>query len=149
MYEGRPYEIFTGKEDGLVVPKYVEKGWVIRVKEEGKQSRYDFEFLDKDGYVITMQGLSRTFNKEYWHSASLITGILRHGIPIPDVVNIVSSLNFDVDSITTWKNGVARALKHYIKDGTDAGEKCPECGEPLVFEDGCKHCRSCGYSKCG
>lgn len=149
MYEGRPYEIFTGKEDGLVVPKYVEKGWVIRVKEEGKQSRYDFEFLDKDGYVITMQGLSRTFNKEYWNYARLISGILRHGIPIPDVVNIVSSLNFDVDSITTWKNGVARALKHYIKDGTDAGEKCPECGEPLVFEDGCKHCRSCGYSKCG
>ena len=149
MYEGRPYEIFTGKEDSFVLPKWVEKGWVIRTKEEGKKARYDFEFLDKDGYAVNIQGLSRMFNQEYWNYAKLISGILRHGMPIPNVVDLISKLNFDVDSITTWKNGVARALKQYIKNGTDAGEKCPECGEELVFEDGCKHCRNCGYSKCG
>ena len=150
MYEGRPYEIFTGKAENFVLPNWVEKGWVVRNKEENKKARYDFEFLDKDGYLVTIQALSRMFNQEYWNYAKLISGILRHGMPIQNVVELISKLNFDVDSITTWKNGVARALRRYIKDGTDAGEKCPQCGAPLIYTGGCKECSAkCGWSKCG
>ena len=150
MYEGRPYEIFTGKAENFVLPTWVEKGWVIRTKEENKKARYDFEFLDRDGYLVTIQGLSRMFNQEYWNYAKLISGILRHGMPIQNVVELISKLNFDVDSITTWKNGVARALRRYIKDGTDTGEKCPQCGAKIIYTGGCKECSAkCGWSKCG
>ena len=149
MYEGRPYEIFTGKAESFLLPKWVEKGWVIRVKEKGDEhARYDFQFLDHDGYHITMEGLSRTFKKEYWNYAKLISGILRQGMPIANVVELIGKLNFDVDSITTWSNGVARALKRYIKDGTETGEVCPDCGGKLVYVDGCKSCPNCGWSKC-
>lgn len=150
MFEGRPYEIFTGKADSFVLPKWVEKGWVIRTKESGDEhARYDFEFLDQDGYKVTMQGLSRMFKKEYWNYAKLISGVLRHGMPIPNVVELIGKLNFDVDSITTWSNGVARALKRYIKDGTETGETCPDCGGKLIYSGGCKSCPNCGWSKCG
>ena len=149
MYEGHPYEIFTGKADAFVVPKWVEKGYVLRVKEQGAEhARYDFQFLDKDGYRVTIEGLSRMFDQEYWNYAKLISGILRHGMPIPNVVELISKLNFTVDSITTWKNGVARALKRYIKDGAETGESCPDCGSQLVYSGGCKSCPNCGWSKC-
>lgn len=149
MYEGRPYEIFTGRAENFLLPKWVEKGWVIRVKEKGDEhARYDFQFTDHDGYHITMEGLSRMFKKEYWNYAKLISGILRHGMPIPNVVELIGKLNFDVDSITTWSNGVARALKRYIKDGTETGEVCPDCGGKLIYSGGCKSCPDCGWSKC-
>ena len=150
MLDGHPYEIFTGKAENFVLPTWVEKGWVIREKEPDKKARYDFEFLDKDGYKVYIQGLSRMFNQEYWNYAKLISGILRHGMPIQNVVELISKLNFDVDSITTWKNGVARALRRYIKDGTDTGEKCPQCGAKIIYTGGCKECSAkCGWSKCG
>ncbi|MCR4829737.1 MAG: adenosylcobalamin-dependent ribonucleoside-diphosphate reductase [Bacteroidales bacterium] len=150
MFEGRPYEIFTGRSDSFQVPTKVEKGWVIRSKEPGDaHARYDFQYLDQDGYKVTMEGLSRMFNQEYWNYAKLISGILRHGMPIPNVVELISKLTFDVDTITTWKNGVARALRRYIKDGTSTDETCPDCGQKtVVYSGGCKHCTSCGWSKC-
>ena len=149
MYEHRPYEIFTGRAESFVLPKWVEKGWVIRVKEPGQEhARYDFQYLDQDGYHVTMEGLSRMFKKEYWNYAKLISGILRHGMPIPNVVDLIGKLNFDVDSITTWSNGVARALKRYIKDGTETGETCPDCGGKIIYTGGCKSCPNCGWSKC-
>ena len=149
MYEHRPYEIFTGRAENFVLPKWEEKGWVIRVKEKGDEhARYDFQVLDQDGYHVTMEGLSRMFKKEYWNYAKLISGILRHGMPIPNVVDLIGKLNFDVDSITTWSNGVARALKRYIKDGTETGETCPDCGGKIIYTGGCKSCPNCGWSKC-
>ena len=150
MYEGRPYEIFTGRASSFLLPASVEKGWVVRVKEPGDEhARYDFQFLDPDGYKITIEGLSRTFKQEYWNYAKLISGILRHGMPIVNVVDLISKLTFDEDSITTWKNGVARALRRYIKDGTATDEVCPDCGQKsVVYSGGCKHCTNCGWSKC-
>ena len=148
--DGKPYEIFSGKADDFFIPPFVENGWIIKNKDENDQSRYDFKFADKQGYKVTMEGLSRSFNKEYWNYAKLISGVLRHGMPIPYVVTLVQNLNVDEDNINTWKNGIARALKRYIKDGTKVEkEKCPTCGSDLVYEDGCKHCTNCGYSKCG
>lgn len=147
---GKPYEIFLGKAEDFYLPPYVEKGTIIKEKKESEMSRYDFSYTDKGGYEVIMQGLSRSFNKEYWNYAKLISGILRHGMPIQYVVELVQNLNVEEDNINTWKNGIVRALKKYIPDGTiDEKEKCPHCGEKLVFEDGCKHCRNCGYSKCG
>lgn len=150
MYEGRPYEIFTGRASNFLLPATVEKGWVIRVKEQGDEhARYDFQFLDPDGYKVTIEGLSRTFKKEYWNYAKLISGILRHGMPIQNVVDLITKLTFDEDTITTWKNGVARALRRYIKDGTATDEVCPDCGQKtVVYSGGCKHCTNCGWSKC-
>ncbi|MDL2315186.1 adenosylcobalamin-dependent ribonucleoside-diphosphate reductase [Bacteroidales bacterium OttesenSCG-928-C19] len=151
MYEGKPYEIFTGKAESFILPHWVEKGWVIRTKNKGdEKASYDFQFLDKDGYKVTIEGLSRMFNKEYWNYAKLISGILRHGMPLPNVVALISKLNFDVDTITTWKNGIVRALKRYIQDGTTVeGEKCPECGADIIYTGGCKDCSAkCGWSKC-
>lgn len=152
LYEGRPYEIFTGYADDFPLPASVTKGWVIRVKEdENEQSRYDFEFKDKDGYKVHWEGLSRTFNAMYWDYAILISSILRQGAPLPMIIEIISGLKVGSDQINTWKNGVVRALKKYIPDGTIAEKtKCPECGESgLVYKEGCLVCPSCGYSKCG
>lgn len=150
MYEGRPYEIFTGRAEKFIIPKFVEKGWVIRVKESGQEhARYDFQYIDADGFTQTFTGLSRMFNKEYWNYAKLISGVLRQGMPIPNVVDLISKLTFDADTITTWKNGVQRALKRYIKEGQETGELCPDCGKPLVYTGGCKSCPNCGWSKCG
>lgn len=152
LYEGRPYEIFTGYADDFPLPANVTKGWVIRVKdEETGQTRYDFEFKDKDGYKVHWEGLSRTFNAMYWDYAILISSILRQGAPLPMIIELISGLKVGSDQINTWKNGVVRALKKYIPDGTIAEKtKCPECGEPgLVYKEGCLVCPSCGYSKCG
>ncbi len=153
LIDGVPYEIFTGKmEDVFNLPNWVKKGWVIKNKDENGKSRYDFQFIDKQGYRITIEGLSRSFDKEYWNYAKLISGVLRHGMPMHEVVKLIEGLNLYDDFINTWKNGVARALKRYIKDGaTPQDKKCPQCGNPegLVYEEGCLVCKSCGYSKCG
>ncbi len=148
----RPYEIFTGRAEDFWIPSWVQKGWIVKRRIENSTSRYDFQFEDKQGYKVTIEGLSRSFNKEYWNYAKLISGILRHGMPLPFVVNIISKLHFDVDSINTWKNGVERALKKFIPDGTKAAEHaCPKCKDTnaLVYQEGCLVCQSCGYSKCG
>lgn len=152
LLKGRPYEIFTGKADGFFVPSWVERGWIIKNKSEKGRNRYDFQFEDKDGYKITMEGLSRSFDKEYWNYAKLISGILRHGMPLPFVVNVVNTLELKSDTINTWKNGVARALKKYIPDGTKAtGNACPKCHstDSVVYQEGCLVCKNCGESKCG
>lgn len=150
LVEGRPYEIFTGKADAFYLHPAIKKGWVVRVKQGNEPARYDFTFIDKQGYEGSVCGLSRMFNEEYWNYAKLISGVLRYGMPLPSVVNLVSKLHFDDDNIMTWKNGVARALKNYIKDGTKVKQACPECGqESLVYKDGCVTCVNCGHSKCG
>ncbi len=152
ILNGRPYEIFTGLAEDFWVPAWVQKGWIIKSKHDGVGSRYDFQFEDRQGYKITIEALSRSFNKEYWNYAKLISGILRHGMPLVFVVNIISKLHFEVDSINTWKNGVERALKKFIPDGTKAAEHaCTKCSDPngLVYQEGCLVCKSCGYSKCG
>lgn len=148
----KPYEIFTGKADDFFLPPWVENGWVIREKNKAEKARYDFQFEDKQGYKVTIEGLSRSFNKEYWNYAKLISGILRHGMPLPYAIELVQNLTLDEDNINTWKNGVVRGLKRYIPDGTQAsGKLCPECGDHkgLIYQDGCLTCSSCGYSKCG
>jgi ribonucleoside-diphosphate reductase alpha chain len=149
--DGRPYEIFTGKADDFYLPPAIEKGWVIKSKKKGEHSRYDFQFADKQGYKTTIEGLSRSFDKTYWNYARLISGLLRHGMPLAYVVDLVGNLNVEEDNINTWKNGVVRALKRYLQDGEKAVDKiCPECGEEaLVYQDGCLTCSACGYSKCG
>ncbi|MDO5510305.1 MAG: adenosylcobalamin-dependent ribonucleoside-diphosphate reductase [Weeksellaceae bacterium] len=153
MLDGKPYEIFTGRlEDSFNLPPFVEEGWVIKNKTEEGENRYDFQFIDKEGYRTTIEGLSRSFNKEFWNYAKLISGILRHGMPLNYVVDLVSDLNLYDENINTWKNGVARALKRYVPNGTVAADKmCPNCGDPsgLIYEEGCLNCKSCGHSKCG
>ena len=154
LYNHKPYEIFTGKvdEDALYFPKTVKKGNIIKVIEKDGVKRYDFQYKDKYGYVNTVGGISRLFDKELWNYAKLISGVLRTGMPPIDVVNLVSSLRLDSDTINTWKNGVARALHKYIPNGTKpkGGKKCPECGqESLVYQEGCLVCTNCGHSKCG
>lgn len=151
MLNGRPYEIFTGRlEDSIIIPKWVESGWVNKVKTDTGH-RYDFQFLDKDGFKITIEGLSRSFNKEYWNYAKLISGVLRHGMPLDQVVDLVEGLNLYDEHINTWKAGVLRALKKYVPSGTSSSNQCPECDDPegLVFEEGCLKCKNCGYQKCG
>ncbi len=152
--DDRPYEIFTGlaDEEMFPIPKSIKKGKIIKVKDREGKSRYDFQYIDKYGYENTLGGLSHMFQKEFWNYAKLISGVLRHGMPIPDVVNLVQSLRLDSETINTWKNGVERALKKYIPDGTKAkaGTKCAECGsESVVYQEGCLICQDCGHSKCG
>ena len=152
IYNGRPYEIFTGKieEDAMYIPKRINKGVIIKVREEDGSKRYDFQYEDKYGYKNTVGGISRLFDEAFWNYAKLISGVLRNGMPILHVVTLVSSLHFDIESINTWKNGVARALSRYIPTGTKSTKKCSECGEEsLVYQEGCLVCTSCGHSKCG
>lgn len=153
LSEGMPYEIFTGladDEEGLMIPKSVTKGKIIRVTQEDGSHRYDFQFVNARGFKTTMEGLSYKFDKEFWNYAKLISGVLRYGMPIDQVIKMISGLQMDSETINSWKVGVERALKKYIQDGTVVqGQLCPKCGEPLVYEEGCMHCRNCGYSKCG
>lgn len=154
IYNHKPYEIFTGKvdEDALYFPKSVKKGQIIKVIEEDGSKRYDFQYKDKYGYSNMVGGISRLFDEQYWNYAKLISGVLRHGMPIMDAVNLISSLRLDSESINTWKNGVARALHKYIPNGTKpkGTPKCPECGqETLIYQEGCLVCTNCGHSKCG
>ncbi len=152
LFEGRPYEIFTGNADHFWIPAWVEKGWVLKSRNEEGVSRYDFQFEDRDGYRITIEGLSRSFNKEYWNYAKLISGILRHGMPLHFAVDIISKLNFEADSINNWKFGLERALKKFIPNGTKPKKgQCEDCGleGSLEYKEGCLTCSGCGHSKCG
>ncbi|MBR5323692.1 MAG: adenosylcobalamin-dependent ribonucleoside-diphosphate reductase [Muribaculaceae bacterium] len=153
LQNGRPYEIFTGladDEEGLLIPKSVERGKIIKVTDADGHKHYDFQFRNKRGYKTTVEGLSEKFEPEYWNYAKLISGVLRYGMPIDKVMKLVGSLQLDSESINTWKNGVERALKKYIPSGTKAtGQTCPKCGETLIYQEGCLRCPTCGYSKCG
>ncbi|MDC0204361.1 adenosylcobalamin-dependent ribonucleoside-diphosphate reductase [Flavobacteriales bacterium] len=152
LLNGRPYEIFTGKtEDVFNVPAAIEYGWVIKKRRKDGSSQYDFQYEDKEGYKVTMGGLSRSFDKEFWNYAKLISGVLRHGMPLHYVVDLIGTMNLYDENINTWKSGVVRALKTFIADGTKVNDyTCIECGdEGLVYEEGCLKCVSCGYSKCG
>lgn len=153
LLNGYPYEIFTGLQDdeeGIVLPKTVTKGKIIKQKNDDGHSRYDFQFENKRGYKTTVEGLSEKFNPEYWNYAKLISGVLRYRMPIGNVIKLVGSLQLKSESINTWKNGVERALKKYIVDGTEAkGQTCPVCGGILVYQEGCLICKNCGASRCG
>nr|WP_321484606.1 adenosylcobalamin-dependent ribonucleoside-diphosphate reductase [uncultured Draconibacterium sp.] len=153
LMDGKPYEIFTGlhdDEDGILLPRSITKGYIIK-SWEGEDSRYDFQYANKRGYKTTIEGLSHKFNPVYWNYAKLISGTLRHGMPIHKIVELVTSLQLDNETINSWKAGVARALKKYIPDGTIADDaKCGECGsDDVVYQEGCLTCLSCGCSKCG
>lgn len=154
LMNGRPYEIFTGladDEDGIFCPKSVNHGKIIKAMNPDGTKRYDFQFVNKRGYKTTIEGLSDKFNPEYWNYAKLISGVLRYGMPIDQVLKLVSGLELDSQSINTWKMGVERALKKYLPNGTQAsGQRCPNCGqETLIYQEGCLICTSCGTSKCG
>ena len=154
LLDGYPYEIFTGLQDdeeGISLPKSVNKGKIIKKIDENGKKRYDFQFENKRGYKTTVEGLSEKFNPEYWNYAKLISGVLRYRMPIANVIKLVGQLQMDSQSINTWKIGVERALKKYIVDGTEAkGQKCPVCGqETLVYQEGCLICKNCGSSRCG
>ncbi|MFA7444875.1 MAG: adenosylcobalamin-dependent ribonucleoside-diphosphate reductase, partial [Flavobacteriaceae bacterium] len=151
--EGRPYEIFTGladDEDGILLPRWVEDGFIIKNKDEKGNTRYDFQYANQRGYKTTIEGLSYRFNPEFWNYAKMISGTLRHGMEIENVVELINGLQLDNESINTWKNGVARALKRYVPDGTHAKGKCSNCDSTnLMYQEGCLTCKDCGSSKCG
>lgn len=148
---GRPYEIFTGINDldSFPIPSYIEEGVIIKVPSEGR-SRYDFRYVDNYGYTNTLGGLNRIFNKEYWNYARFVSALLREGTEIENIINIIEKLEFSNKTLNSWQFGIIRALKSFIEDGTESEEACLECGEhSVVYEAGCKVCKSCGSSKCG
>ncbi len=154
LIDGKPYEIFTGladDEDGILLPRSVTSGWIIKSHDESGATRYDFQYCNSRGYKTTIEGLSYKFNPIFWNYAKLISSVLRHSMTIQKVVELVTSLQFDVESINTWKNGVARALKKYIPNGTAAEDsKCEGCGSSnVIYQEGCLICQDCGSSKCG
>ena len=147
-----PYELFTGLIDEFYIPPSVEKGEIVKFKEDGEKSRYDFVYKDKDGYNVTMEGLNRAFDREFWNTSKLLSAFLRHRIHLPSVINLIDSLQLDSDvaAFGTWKSGVKRIIKKYI-NSIVVGESCPECGatgNDLIYETGCKTCKACGWSKC-
>ncbi len=150
--DDRPYEIFTGKieDDAIYIPPKITKGNIIKVREDDGTKRYDFQYTDRYGYTNTIGGISRLFDESFWNYAKLISGVLRYNMPIEKVVSLIDGLHLDDENINTWKNGVKRALKQYIEDGTRSKGKCPQCGqENMAYQNGCLTCLSCGYSKCG
>ncbi len=154
LLDGQPYEIFTGLQDddeGILLPKSVTCGRIIKNVDGHGNKRYDFQFENKRGYKTTIEGLSEKFDKEYWNYAKLISGVLRYRMPIEQVIKLVSSLQLNNENINTWKVGVERALKKYVTDGTEArGQLCPNCGnETLVYQEGCLICKTCGSSPSG
>ena len=154
LIDDKPYEIFTGlsdDEDGILLPRSVTKGYIIKSWLDDEISRYDFQYINGRGYKTTIEGLSHKFNPVYWNYAKLISGTLRHGMPIHKVVELITSLQLDNETINSWKSGVARALKKYIPDGTIAEDaRCGECGsDEVIYQEGCLTCISCGSSKCG
>ncbi|PWK18298.1 adenosylcobalamin-dependent ribonucleoside-diphosphate reductase [Xanthomarina spongicola] len=154
LIDGKPYEVFTGladDEDGILIPRWANNGVIIKNRNEDGTSRYDFQYQNKRGYKTTIEGLSHKFNPEFWNYAKLISSTLRHGMPIDKIVDLINSLQLDSESINTWKNGVVRALKRYVEDGTKAkGQSCTNCSsENLIYQEGCLTCKDCGSSKCG
>lgn len=154
LIDGKPYEIFTGfadDEDGILIPRWVNEGFIIKNRNEDGTSRYDFQYKNQRGYKTTIEGLSHKFNPEFWNYAKLISSTLRHGMPIEKAVELISSLQLDTESINTWKNGVARALKRYVADGTETNkQRCENCNSTsLIYQEGCLTCKDCGSSKCG
>ncbi|RLD28814.1 MAG: adenosylcobalamin-dependent ribonucleoside-diphosphate reductase [Bacteroidetes bacterium] len=154
LIDGKPYEIFTGladDEDGILIPRWVNEGVIIKNRNENGSSRYDFQYKNKRGYKTTIEGLSHKFNPEFWNYAKLFSSTLRHGMPIDKIVDLINSLQLDSESINTWKNGVVRALKRYVEDGTQVkGQVCTNCNsENLIYQEGCLTCKDCGSSKCG
>ncbi len=152
LIDDKPYEIFTGKSQDLPIPEWVEKGWIVKTITEINEKQYDFHFNNINNQTIVVKGLSHAFNKEYWNYAKLISGVLRYGMPLPQVVKLVEHLNLYDATINTWKRGVERALKKFIPSGTPVQDTvCPNCGDPkgLIYQEGCLKCRSCGYSECG
>ena len=154
LIDGKPYEVFTGlvdDEDGILIPRWVNDGVIIKNRNEDGTSRYDFQYKNKRGYKTTIEGLSHKFNPEYWNYAKLISSTLRHGMPIDKIVDLINSLQLDTESINTWKNGVVRAIKRYVEDGTQAkGQTCMNCSSTnLIYQEGCLTCKDCGSSKCG
>lgn len=154
LINNKPYEIFTGianEEEGILLPKWLTKGWIIKNRDENGVSRYDFTYTNPRGHKNTIQGLSDKFNPEFWNYAKLISGVLRHGMPIEKAVDLVNQMELDSESINTWKAGVARALKKYIPDGTEVhGHECSSCGsDQVIYQEGCLICKNCGSSKCG
>ena len=153
LLDGKPYEIFTGSaEDTFMLPKKMKKIWIIKIRDNEGRSRYDLQYIDRYGFKVTHEGLSRSFDKEYWNYAKLISGVLRHGMPITKVVDLIDGLNVESESINSWKKGIVRALKKFIPDGTKVEkESCENCGETgaLAYVEGCLRCNSCGHSKCG
>ena len=153
--EGKPYEIFTGlvDDESRNIPKSISKGYIVKFKdEETGNKRYDFHYQDKYGYTQVLGGISHMFNKEFWNYAKLISGVMRNGMPIVDIINLIKGLNLDSENINTWKNGVERALKQYIPNGTKetSGAKCSKCGSTnLIYQEGCLTCQDCGHGKCG
>ncbi len=154
LIDDQPYEIFTGlsdDEDGILIPRWVNQGLIIKNRDEDGNSRYDFQYKNARGYKTTIEGLSHKFDPEYWNYAKLISSTLRHGMPIEKIVDLIGSLHLDSEQINTWKNGVARALKRYVADGVAAkGQKCSNCQSAnLIYQEGCLTCKDCGSSKCG
>jgi len=154
LIDGKPYEIFTGladDEDGILIPRWANEGMIIKNRNEDGSSRYDFQYQNIRGYKTTIEGLSHKFDPEYWNYAKLISSTLRHGMPIDKIVDLINSLQLDTESINTWKNGVVRALKRYVEDGTQVkGQACSNCNsENLIYQEGCLTCKDCGSSKCG
>lgn len=154
LVDEKPYEIFTGladDEDGILIPRWINKGLIIKNRNEEGISRYDFQYKNSRGYKTTIEGLSHKFNPEFWNYAKLFSSTLRHGMPIDKIVDLINSLQLDSESINTWKNGVVRALKRYIENGTQAkGQRCSNCNsEQLIYQEGCLTCKDCGSSKCG
>ncbi|WKD86065.1 Vitamin B12-dependent ribonucleoside-diphosphate reductase [Polaribacter huanghezhanensis] len=154
LVDDKPYEVFTGlvdDEDGILIPRWVENGLILKSRNEDGTSRYDFQYKNKRGYKTTIEGLSHKFNPEFWNYAKLFSGTLRHGMPIDKIVELIQSLQLDSESINTWKNGVVRALKRYVEDGTKAkGHTCENCkSDSLIYQEGCLTCQDCGSSKCG
>jgi ribonucleoside-diphosphate reductase alpha chain len=148
LLNNKPYELFTGKSESFNIPQKIEKGFIIRNKENGI-SRYDFQYVDSDGFKCTHEGLNRTFDKQYYNYARLLSGVLRQGMPLVCVYELIGNLKFEEDGINTWKTGVERTIKKFIKDGIKSKNKCPDCGELMVFSESCQKCPACGMSKCG
>ena len=153
LLNNRPYEIFTGLADddeGIMLPKNVSKGTIIKSYDETGNKHYDFQFKNKRGFKMTLEGLDEKFNPEFWNYAKFISGVLRYGMPIEQVIKLIQGMELNDENINTWKNGVERALKKYLPDGSEAkGQKCPNCGfETLIYQEGCLSCTNCGATKC-
>ena len=154
IYNDKPYEIFTGKtgDESFLLPKWVDHGTIVKNRHDDGTKSYDFIYQDKAGYEVILRGLDRCFDQEFWNYAKMTSALLRNGIPVNHVVNIISGLNFRQESINSWRNGVCRALKKFIQDGTrQKGVECPNCHQKdtMEFKEGCLTCSNCGYAKCG